>query len=721
MEYTAPAVTDRIRNLRELYRRCPVATLMEGQDRDTFYAYSRYQTLYFLEGWEKYKNSPTTVLRRARAEAEVLLRSRPILQEGELIAGQPDFLPFTPEEQTRYDRLHECFSACSPFQDRSARRDHLALDYDKLLRVGVRGLMEEIQERMDALLPDTPENRAEHVEKREFYSGCLIELEALLNYAARYADEAARQAELCEDPVRRAELSELSEILHRVPAGPAGSFYEAVESVHFYTFSLWGLYPLGRPDRFLLPFYERDIRSGRLTPALAQELIDSLCLLMATYVRPDLANSLMLGGTLPDGTPVENDLTWMFLTAIDHVHMPDPGTALCVSERTSDALLDYALFLLGKGCSHPAIYNDGEIREALRHIGVSEQDTCNYINTTCAEITVIGKSNVWTTCPYHNALLYFEEVLEGEYETIEGLFEAYRKKLAEETEAANARFDLLYLERSRNGADPLRSSCLVDDCLARGKSLAQGGAIYNGTAPTYVGIPNVADCFAVIEQLVFREECFTLRELREAVRDDSAAAGTLAVLLRRLPRYGNDHPVADRWMGRLTEALAQICTGRKDLRGGPILPGLFCFNGAVHYGSQVGATPDGRAAGAPVADGVGAVQGRDISGPTAALNSATSWDHKPFLGGIVLNMKLRRDLLNEEKRTLLASLIRGYLSRGGQQLQFSSVDPGELKDAMLHPENHRDLLVRIGGYSDWFVKLKPEMQHEIIHRTLVEF
>lgn len=231
-------VTARITSLREIYRACPVATLMAGQKRPKFYAWSRYQTLYFLEGWEKYSNEPTSVLRRARAEAEVLLRSRPIIEAGELVTGQPDFLPFTPEEQTRFDALYEAFNAQAPLQE--GRYDHLALNYDRLLRLGVNGIMEEIRERMRLLGPDTPENVTDHTEKREFYTGCLIELEALLDYAARYAARARSLAQETADPLRRREMTELAEVLDRVPAGPARSFREAVQSVHFYTFSLWG-------------------------------------------------------------------------------------------------------------------------------------------------------------------------------------------------------------------------------------------------------------------------------------------------------------------------------------------------------------------------------------------------------------------------------------------------------------------------------------------------
>ncbi len=715
-------VTDRILALREIYRKSPVALRMKGQLRENYYSASRFQTLYFLEGWEKYRSEPTTLLRRARAEAEVLYRSRPILEEGELLTGQPDFLPFTPEEQARYDRLQEAFTACSPFMDRAARRDHLALDYEKLLRVGVNGLVREIRDRLASLPDDTPGTVRENTEKREFYTGCLIELDALLDYASRYAREAERQAAVAENPARRRELADLAEVLRRVPAEPAGTFYEAVESVHFYTFSLFGLHPLGRPDRYLLPFYEADLSAGRLDRALAQELIDSLCLLMATYIRPDLANSLMVGGTLPDGTPVENDLTWMFLTAADHIRMPDPGTALCVSEKTDEGLLRYAVSLLARGVTHPAIYNDDELRAALLAAGCSPEDSCNYINTTCAEITVIGKSNLWTTCPYHNALRYLEEVLRErqDFADTEDLFAAYGEKLRLETEAWNRRFDLLYLERSRSGADPLRSSCLVDDCLRTGKSLAQGGAVYNGISPSYVGLPNAADCFAAIEKLVFKEKRLSLSDLVGATARDFQGDEAILSLISRSPRYGNDLSEADVWMRRITDKIWEICSGAFNIRGGPVLPGVFCFDRATYCGAEVGATPDGRRAGAPLADGVGAVQGRDLSGPTAALNSATSWDHRPFLGGVVMNLKLRRDLMTEEKQSIVAALIRSYLSRGGQQLQISAVDLGELEDAVKHPEAHRDLLVRVGGYSDWFVRLTPEIQREVISRSFLE-
>lgn len=483
-----------------------------------------------------------------------------------------------------------------------------------------------------------------------------------------------------------------------------------------------GLIPLGRPDRYLLAFYEEDLRRGVLTRELAQELIDNLCLLVSTYTRPNLASSLLVGGTLADGSPVENDLTWMFLTSIDHVRMPDPGIGLCVAKNTRDELLSYAVSLIARGNPHPAIYNDEELRGAFAELGFGPEDACNYINTTCAEMNVIGKSKMWTTWPFYNALEVFLSLLDERtaFSDAEELLDAYAEKLDEIVEAYNRRSNLVFLERSRNGGDPLRCSRLVDDCLGRGKSIAQGGACFNVVSPSFVGFPNVADCLSALKRCVFSERKYTLAQVAAAMKRDFAGFEPMRQALSSAAHYGNDDPEADKWMRKLTEKVHDLCSKKLNYFGGPMIPGIFTFNQAASMGKALGASPDGRKAHAALADGVGAVQGRDTSGPTASILSATCWKHSDYLGGIVLNLKLRKDLLTGEKRQALVSLLRIYLERGGQQMQLTTVDCRELEDAVEHPENHRDLLVRIGGYSDWFVKLTPEMQQELIRRTMTE-
>ena len=346
MKWTPIEITERTKRIKEIYQNTPVA-LETNPYLDRKYKCNRsgdrWMTLGFLRGWLKYKGKATTRLRTSYAEAEELYESKPVIYDHELLLGHLYLPEYTEEEKVEYDKLCEMYAMSShTLSMRPPRKDHIGLDFDKLLRLGVEGIVSEIKENMSCL--DLASEGAypdyEVYKKYEFYECLLTELGAVLDLERRYVDAAEEMAKTADEP-RRSELLFMAELLKKVPAQPAETFYEAIQSVQFFLSNLFGLYPLARPDRYLYPFYKRDIERGTLTNEFAQELIDNFCLHISTRVFSRSACGFIVGGQDENGNLVENELTYMFLTALDHINMPDPNGALAVNSMTSDDILLY--------------------------------------------------------------------------------------------------------------------------------------------------------------------------------------------------------------------------------------------------------------------------------------------------------------------------------------------------------------------------------------------
>ncbi len=726
MKYIPLPVTRRVLDIKEDYLHSQVA--LEGNMVDNMkkehrvYVGDRWLTLPFLEGWLKHEDAPTTFRRRALSEAEELYGWEPIITEHELLAGQPSLYEYSPAEKKRYDELYEMFRMSSVTTlGKTPVSNHLSLDLDKLLRVGITGLVQEIKTRRDALdLNDrTVYPCFEILEQYDLYESMLIELEALADLERRYAEKAHRMAKSATG-ARQKELLRMAKALEKVPAGPAQSFYEALQSIHFFLGTLFGLYPLNRPDRYLLSFYEKDIKEGSLTREEAQELIDNFCLGISNRVYSRAACGFILGGEDADGNIVENDLTYLFLTALDHIRMPDPNGALAVSEKTSDDILKYAAEILSRGVTHPAFYNDRAIVEALIRRGVAREDAVNYIHTTCAEISVIGKSRAHTT-PFSVPLpqMLYDVVKRSDNNTD---FEALKREFIETVYRDLCRQSLRYLmsmlEAKKNAHEPIRVNCLVDDCLLRGKSIWEGGERYTFIHPILVGFATAVDSLIAIDHLVYRENRLTLAEFCRIVEENFEGNEPLRqYIINKLPHYGNDDDESNRLAAWLAGEFARALRERPMLAADNMTPGTFTYILHAWYGVKDRAGFDGRLAAASYSDGCCPVQGRDVNGPTATILSLTSWDQSDFLGGMVVNMKYHPAHLTKEYLDQFVTLLRTFVARGGMEMQVNVVDRATLLDAKAHPERHKNLLVRIGGYSDYFVRLDECMQNEIIARS----
>ena len=645
---------------------------------------------------------------------------------GELIVGRPgkryaEWAKENPERQAEIDRANAAarYGHCGVGQD-----SHMAIDYYRVLELGTTGIRAMIDEKAAALDPMDPES----VKKADFYEACRITLRAVEKLSDRYADLAERTAAQEKDEKQAAEFRQIAENCRRVPKYPARTFYEAVQCVCFisYALSVKPLRPsmlqfqLGHPDRYLYPYYKKDRDAGILTDEFAQTLINCMAIQINRRVPNGLSCGYMVGGRYADGTVVSNELTKMCMRAVEQVRLVYPSVGLCHTSDTPAEDLELALRILAKGHSHPAIFNDDVIQAGLRHYGLPADESCEYIHSTCVEITPAASSNVWVASPYMNLPGEMLAVLPDECESMEDLVEKYlahiKKRIGE-----NCRNEILSRwERAKYCVDPLLS-CFVKDCIETGTDIEEGGARYNWIMPSFVGVANAADALYTIDQLIFKRKELTFPELKAAMADNYQSNPELLAKIRSLPKYGNDcrdDDAPDVYVKRISEFVADTCEEfRVPFSGGRLIPSLFCWVMHDYFGQQTGATPDGRLAGFPLGDGSGPAQGREHEGPTASILSSTCWDHHRFIGGIAVNMKFTKSVFDETKLEVMANLVRTYLLRGGFEMQINVTSREILEKAQKNPEQYEDLVVRIGGYSDYFVRLSKTMQAEVLERT----
>ncbi len=601
---------------------------------------------------------------------------------------------------------------------------HMAPDFALLLSKGSDGIASDIRARLES---------ERNEEKRSFYTLCLSVLDTMAAFSDRYGDTAAAMASECSDPERKRELAEIARICHKVPRHPAQSFHEAIQAAHFLCLCLSAdpfrcfsmqQFQLGRIDRWLYPYYKADKDAGLLTDAEAQLLIDCLAIQINNRVPHGLSCGYMVGGRLADGTPVANELTVMGMQAVDDIRLVYPSVGYCCTADHPKELLRMACEILSHGRSHPAIFNDDIIADGLRYWGVPATECRDYIHSTCVEITPIAASNVWVASPYTNLPGLLLGLLDREWESFDALLEAYLAALDESIERNARQFTEGRKLRRDKGMTPLLS-CFVNNCLARGRDIEKGGAKYNWITPSFVGAANLVDSLFAIKVLIFDEKKLTFGQLKAALEGDFAGCEALrAEIVSRIPKYGNDIEEVDALFGRITDFIIASCervnaSGIMELgfSEAKLIPSVFCWVVHERFGRQTGATPDGRRAGFPLGDGSGPCQGREMCGPTASILSSTKWEHKKLIGGVAVNMKFSKSAFTAESCTKTAALIETFLARGGFEIQINVTDRDILLAAQKNPDAYRDLVVRIGGYSDYFVCLSPEMQAEVLERT----
>ena len=555
------------------------------------------------------------------------------------------------------------------------------------------------------------------------------------------------------DPVRRAELLEIEQICHRVPAHAPRTFREALQAYWFIHLGVitelnpWDAFNPGRLDQHLLPFYRTGIAEGTLTRETAKELLECFWIKFNNQPAPpkvgvtaaesstytDFAN-INSGGVRPDGSDGVNEVSYLVLEVIDEMRLVQPSSNIQLSRKNPDEFLKQACAVIRKGRGQPSIFNADTVIEEMLRQGKSVEDARNGGTSGCVETGAFGKE-AYILTGYFNIPKVLEITL-----TTGSIRRRGRRSVSRRAPRRNSpRFDELMTAfrqqlrhfvdikmRGNNVIEHLYAeympvpflSILIDDCVARGKDYNAGGARYNTNYIQGVGIGTVTDSLSSIKRHVFEQRLLTMDELLSILAVDFDGHEKERLLfLNKTPRYGNDDDAADAIMCEVFDAYYGEVNGRPTMRGGHYRINMLPTTCHIYFGSVTGATPDGRKAGTPLSEGISPVQGADRRGPTAVLKSAAKMDHVRT-GGTLLNQKFTPRLLEGDSGLKNVShLVRTYFNLGGHHIQFNVVNAEMLRAAQRQPELHRDLIVRVAGYSDYFCDLGKSLQDEIIART----
>ena len=672
---------------------------------------------------------------------------------------------------------------------------HVTVKYWEVLEIGFEGIMEKAQKELDGCSVGD----GNYAKKSHFLEAVILSCKAVIDYAGRYAKLAQEMAAQTSDPVRKQELFVIAENCSRVPAKGAQNFYEACQSFWFVQQLLQmessghSISP-GRFDQYMYPYYKKDMEAGTITREFAQELMDCIwvklndlnkCRDAASaegFAGYSLFQNLIAGGQNKEGEDVTNDLSVMCIQASMHVHLPAPSLSVRVWNGSPHEFLIKAAELTRTGIGLPAYYNDEVIIPALQNRGLSLEDAREYNIIGCVEPQKAGKTEGWHDAAFFNMcrpleLVFSNGMDKGEMvgiptgdvtqmKTFDEFFDAYKKQMeyciSLLVNADNA-IDVAHAERC-----PLPFlSCMIDDCLKEGKSVQEGGAVYNFTGPQGFGIANMADGLFAIRKLVYEDKKVSMKELKEALAwnydkgldaqsagdmtemimkamqkagrnvDASTAEGLLKTfmgmkpgeqktqrfkeihdMIDEVPKFGNDIPEVDYFAREVAYTYSKPLQKYNNPRGGKFQAGLYPVSANVPLGGQTGATPDGRYAHTPVADGVSPSAGKDVKGPTAAATSVSRLDHFIVSNGTLFNQKFHPSALSgREGLEKFVALIRGYFDQKGMHMQFNVVDRQTLLDAQEHPEKYKHLVVRVAGYSALFTTLSRSLQDDIIRRT----
>ena len=667
---------------------------------------------------------------------------------------------------------------------------HVTVDYGKVLKIGYNGIIEEAK----AALLKVNAGDADACSKIAFLEAVIESCQAVITYANRYAKLAREEAEACADAKRKQELLVIASNCEKVPANGATSFYEACQSFWFVQMLIQiessghSISP-GRFDQYMYPYFKKDFESGKITMEFAQELMDCVWIKLndmskvrdaasaAGFAGYSMFQNLIAGGQTKDGLDATNELSFMCIQATMHVFLPQPSFSVRVWNGSPHEFLVKAAELTRTGIGLPAYYNDEVIIPALIQRGLSMEDARDYNIIGCVEPQKSGKTDGWHDAAFFNMCRPLELVFANgmdngkqigpktgdvikmaSFDEFYGAYKTQMEYMIELMINADNAIDLAHAQRCPL---PFLSS-MIEDCIGRGKSVQEGGAIYNFTGPQGFGIANMADGLYAVKKLVYDDKKVTMEYMKNAL-DNNFGKGTndaeaitnavakqlaqsgvtvdekvieqiyktargncaggedyskLLSMIDELPKFGNDNDEVDLFARDVAYTYTRPVEKYKNPRGGTYQAGLYPVSANVPLGAQTGATPDGRFAYTPVADGVSPSAGKDVKGPTASANSVSKLDHFIASNGTLYNMKFHPSALKgREGLENFVSLIRGYFDRKGSHVQFNVVSRETLLDAQAHPENYKGLVVRVAGYSALFTTLSRSLQDDIISRT----
>lgn len=673
---------------------------------------------------------------------------------------------------------------------------HVNVNYEKVIAYGYEAIIEEAQ----AELAKLTRGMGDYATRRNFLEAVIESCEAVIGYARRYSDLALHEAAECTDSDRKAELLTIAEACDRVPAKGARTFHEACQSFWFVQqlmqmeSSGHSISP-GRFDQYMYPYFKADLDAGKITYESAQELLDCIWVKLNDlnkvrdaasaegFAGYGLFQNLIVGGQDENGLDATNELSYMCMEAQLHVRLPQPSLSIRVWNCTPHSLLIKAASVTREGLGVPAFYNDEVIIPSMMSRGYSLEDARGYCIIGCVEPTACHKTDGWHDAAFFNMVrpleLVFSQGMDKGVQigpktpdvltmtSFDEFFDAYKTQ---------ENFMIEMLVQADNAVDAAHAarcplpfeSCMIDDCLSKGKSIQEGGAHYNFTGPQGFGIANVSDSLAVVRKLVFEDGVLTMAELKQALADNfgkgmipkkaleltTAAAKLLdsegkdvnedtikaiyagflsashisdaqkkrydeiLAMIADVPKYGNDQLAVDLFAREVGQTYTKPLLQYTNPRGGIFHAGLYPVSANVPLGYDAGATPDGRLANTPVADGVGPMSGRDNQGPTATANSVSRLDLGDASNGTLLNQKFHPSaLVGEQGLEKFVAYLRGFFDQKGMHVQYNVVSRETLLDAQAHPENYKTLVVRVAGYSALFTTLSRSLQDDIINRT----
>ena len=673
---------------------------------------------------------------------------------------------------------------------------HVNVNYERVINQGLESYIEECK----AELAKLTRGQGDYASRRNFLESVIESCEAVIAYARRYSDLALAQAAECTDSDRKAELLTIAEACDHVPAKPARTFHEACQGFWFIQqlmqmeSSGHSISP-GRFDQYMYPFFKADLDAGRTTYEAAQELLDCIWVKLNDlnkvrdaasaegFAGYGLFQNLIVGGQDEHGLDATNDLSYMCMEAQMHVRLPQPSLSIRVWNGSPHSLLIKAAAVTREGMGVPAFYNDEVIIPSMMSRGYTLEDARGYCIIGCVEPSACHKTDGWHDAAFFNMVRPLELVFSSgmdkgeqigpktmdvlEMTSFEQFYDAFK---------AQQEFFIEMMAQADNAVDAAHAvrcplpfeSCLIDDCIANGKSVQEGGCHYNFTGPQGFGIANVADSLAVMRKLVFEDGIISMAEMKQALTDNFGKGATnkrameltteaakmldaegkevnaelikaiymgfknaahisadkkarydeMLKMIADVPKYGNDLREVDLFAREVGQTYTKPLLQHTNPRGGMFHAGLYPVSANVPLGHQAGASPDGRLSNTPIADGVGPMSGRDVKGPTATANSVSRLDLGDASNGTLLNQKFHPSALaGEMGLEKFVAYLRGFFDQKGMHVQYNVISRETLLDAQAHPENYKTLVVRVAGYSALFTTLSRSLQDDIISRT----
>jgi trans-4-hydroxy-L-proline dehydratase len=597
------------------------------------------------------------------------------------------------------------------------------------------------------------EKDPEALDRREQLRAMAIACDAVMRFAERHAELAVAEAAKATSPFRKQELLKIAEVCRWVPAHAPRDFHEALQAYWFCHLAVitelngWDAFSPGHLDQHLWPFYQSGLADGTLTRDKAKELLECFFVKFNNHTAPpkvgvtaaesgtytDFAN-LNLAGLQRDGSDGSNELTHLLLEIIDEMHLLQPSSNMQVSRKTPDTVLKHALKVIRNGYGFPSLFNaDAVVEEQLRQ-GKTLEDAREGGCSGCVEVGAFGKE-AYILTGYFNLMKMLELALHDGFDTRTGqrigastgdpatfktydavfaAFEAQVRHFLDIKIRGNQLIERLYATRMPHTF----LSVITDDCIAKGKDYNAGGARYNNSFIQAVGIGSITDSLSALKEMVFDQDHYTLPEFIRILDANFESQEALRQrLLNKTHKYGNDDDYADELMTGVFRMLFEAIDGRPNTKGGAYRLEMLPTTCHVYFGEVCLASADGRGKGQPLSEGISPVQGADRQGPTAVLKSAAKMDHVKT-GGTLLNLKFTPSLLEGEGGIdHLHSLVRSYFKLDGHHMQFNVVTAAKLREAKTKPDEYRDLIVRVAGYSDYFCDLSEALQDEIIQRT----